>query len=286
VPDDTEPDDTVPDDIEPDDPGPDDKGEALDDRGGNFEALRRLLARKAAQVIRSDPEEAATALEIGLIDRRWLEDPMNHPISTSKPTEILEQFLERSVERKPSRLSTFGLSAVQLLASHRSAESGETKIVTVLFTDLEGFTAFTDTNGDSAAVDLITEQQRSASPVVRTWRGRIVKHLGDGMLCTFSDANSAVRAALELLETSPSPLRLRAGLHVGEVVVSRDDVVGHVVNVAARITETAKGDQVVMTSETAEAAGDIPGAEFRKLRSRKLKGIAERFQLREVVLIR
>jgi adenylate cyclase len=257
--------------------------EAADERPSSLDTIRRLLARKAAQVIRSDPEEAAAALEIGLIDRRWLDDPVNHPISTSKPTEILEQFLARSVERKPSLLSTFGLSTVQLLAAHRSDGNGETRLVTVLFTDLEGFTTFTDQHGDTAAVELVTEQQRAASPIVRSWRGRIVKHLGDGLLCTFNDANSAVRAALELLDTS-GPLRLRAGLHIGDVVVSRDDVVGHVVNVAARVTETAKGDQVVMTAETADAAGEIPGAEFRKLRSRRLKGISERFQLREIVL--
>jgi len=249
------------------------------------DTLRKLLARKAAEVIRSDPEEAATALEIGLIDRRWLEDPDNQPISTSKPTEILEHFLARSVERKPSLLSSVGLNAIQLLAAHRNPGPGETKVVAVAFTDLEGFTAFTDTNGDDAAVSLIDEHHRAANPVVRRWRGRVVKHLGDGLLCTFPDANGAVRAALELLETCPPPLRLRAGLHLGEAVVSRDDVVGHVVNVAARITETAKGNQVVVTAETAEAAGSVPGAEFRKLRTRRLKGITERVELCEVVRV-
>jgi len=257
---------------------------AQDQRAGNkVDALRRLLARKAAEVIRSDPEEAATALELGLIDRRWLDDPTNHPISSSKPTEILEHFLARSVERKPSLLSTVGLGAVQLLAAHRGADEGEVKTMTVAFTDLEGFTTFTDTHGDSAAVALVNEHHRAANPIVRRWRGRVVKHLGDGLLCTFNDANEAIRAALELLDTSPSPLRLRAGLHVGEVTVSRGDVVGHVVNVAARITETAKGNQVVVTAETEESAGPVPGAEYRKLRSRRLKGISEPIALREVV---
>jgi adenylate cyclase len=269
------------------DPVSDDRARRVDalrmDGESKVDALRRLLARKAAAVIRSDPEEAAAALEIGLIDRRWLDDPVNHPISSSKPTEILEHFLARSVERKPSLLSTVGLGAVQLLAAHRGPEAGELKVVTVAFTDLEGFTAFTDTHGDGAAVELVNEHHRAANPVIRRWRGRIVKHLGDGLLCTFSDANEAIRAALELLDTSPSPLRLRAGIHVGEVMVSRADVVGHVVNVAARVTETAKGNQIVVTAETEQAAGAIPDAEYRKLRSRRLKGISERVALREVV---
>jgi adenylate cyclase len=252
-------------------------------RAGKVDVVRRLLARKAAEIIRSDPEEAAVALEIGLIDNRWLEDPVNRPISTSRPTDIIEQFLARSVERKPLLLSKVGLSAVQLLAAHRTPAGGEVRAVTVAFTDLEGFTTFTDTNGDNAAVELVREQHRMARPVVRRFGGRVIKELGDGLLCIFNDAGSGVLAALELLETSQSPLRLRAGLHVGEAVVSRDDVVGHVVNVAARVTDTARGDQVVVTAETAELAGPIPDVEFRKLRSRRLKGISERAQLRQAI---
>jgi adenylate cyclase len=130
---------------------------------------------------------------------------------------------------------------------------------------------------------LITEHYRAAGSIVRRWRGRLVKHLGDGLLCTFPDANSGIRAALELVETPPSPLRLRAGLHAGEVLVSPDDVVGHVVNIAARLTEAAKGNQVVVTAETAAAAGAIVGAEFRRLGTWRLKGISEGLEVCEVV---
>ncbi len=153
------------------------------------------------------------------------------------------------------------------------------------FTDLEGFTTFTDTYGDGAAVELVNGQHRAAKPVIRRFGGRVVKQLGDGLMCTFNDASNGVLAALELIETSPSPLRLRAGLHVGEAVVSRDDVVGHVVNMAARVTEMAKGNQVVVTAETAWEAG-ANGVEFRKLRSRRLKGVSERVQLRQAVRLR
>ena len=140
----------------------------------------------------------------------------------------------------------------------RAHGTGEVEVVTVAFTDLEGFTSFTDTHGDDAAAAMISEQNRAAGPIVRRWHGRVVKHLGDGLLCTFPEANGGIRAALELLETSPSPLRLRAGLHVGEAVVTQDDVVGQVVNIAARVTETAKGNQVVVTAETARQSLRFP----------------------------
>ena len=66
-------------------------------------------------------------------------------------------------------------------------------------------------------------------------------------------------------------------------MVTPDDVVGQVVNIAARVTEIAKGNQIVVTAETARAAGAIPDAKFRRLRKRHLKGISERVELCEVV---
>lgn len=250
---------------------------------GAVDSLRKLLSRKVAEVIRSDPAEADKAVELGIVDRRWLEDPVNEPISTSKPTEILESFLARSVERKPSLLSTMGLSAVQLLSSQRKLDGGETQVVTVAFTDLEGFTAFTDAHGDTEAAALVTAHQRAAGPVVRRWRGRLVKHLGDGLLCTFPDTHNGIRAVLELVASPPGPLRLRAGMHLGEVVVSNDDVLGQVVNVAARVTETANGDQVVVTGDVVASAASVPGVEFRRLRRRRLKGISEKVDLYEAL---
>jgi len=277
-------------------------GRAREAGAATFAALRRATARKAADFIRSDPDDAATALELGLVDRQWLEAPGEGPISQNAPADILRRFLERSVERHPSRLSSLGLTAVQLLSSgDGSGGAGSTAGITVLFTDLEGFTAFTDRQGDAAAIALIAEHHRRAGPVVRGWNGKIVKHLGDGLLCTFPDATSGVRAALDLLATAPAPLRLRAGLHVGEAIVARDDVVGHVVNVAARVCERAGGNQVLVTEDvmalvTADgpvggttdgpargpASGPASGLRFGKVRSRRLKGIQASMGLCEV----
>ena len=241
-----------------------------------MDALRRVLARKAADLIRSDPVEAARALEMGIVDRRWLDRPGERPISTSTPVDIVERFLEMAVEQRPSRLASLGLNAVQLLATHGTTDSNTPKLLTVLFTDLEGFTAFTDTHGDAAAVGLIEEHRRLARPVVRQWSGKILKTLGDGLLCTFPDAEAGVHAALELLGTAPAPLRLRAGVHVGEAMVMAGDVMGHVVNVAARVTETAGGGEVVVSAEVAAQVGDVPTLHFGKVKSRRLKGISER----------
>ena len=198
-----------------------------------------------------------------------------HPevMHTEYGTKILRRFLERTVEQRPSRLSSLGLTAVQLLSSDGGAGAGGVpKEVTVVFTDLEGFTAYTDANGDAAAIELINEHHRLARPVVRAWNGKIVKHLGDGLLCTFDDPGSGVRAAVELLATAPVPLRLRAGVHTGEAVVTRSDVVGHVVNVAARVCETAKGGHVLASADVC-GRGEVSGVRFGRVKSRRMKGV-------------
>jgi adenylate cyclase len=242
-------------------------------------ALRRALARKTADLIRSDPEEANAAIEMGIVDRTWLENPGSGPISTSTPIEILERFLERSVEKKPSRLSTIGLTAVQLLAAQGGRDEGEQKELAVVFTDLEGFTSYTNDRGDDAALDLLHRHHLAAGPVVRQWDGRIVKHLGDGLLCTFPNATAAIRGSLALLGTAPSPLRLRAGGHVGMAVVSHRDVVGHVVNIAARVTESAKGGEVLVTEPLVNEAGQLGGVHYGRLKTRRFKGISEPLRL-------
>lgn len=259
-----------------------DTGSARDAGEAAFGSVRRLLARKAAEMILHDREAADVALEMGLVDRRWLEDPGRRPITTTAPTQILERFWERAVETRPSRLSTLGLGAAQLLAGRRSPSTGRPEPMTVVFTDLEGFTTFTARQGDEAALALLRDHHREAGPVVRREGGRTVKYIGDGLLCTFSDVQGGLRAAVALLDTAPAPLRLRAGVHVGAAIASPDDVIGHVVNVAARVAETAQGGQAIATLEAVEAAGPTTGVSVGKARSRKLKGIGEKMTLVEI----
>jgi adenylate cyclase len=71
-------------------------------------------------------------------------------------------------------------------------------------------------------------------------------------------------------------LRLRAGIHLGEVVLSGDDVIGHVVNVAARVAESAKGGEVLVTGDVKDEAGEVRGVTFSRPRNRTYKGVGEK----------
>lgn len=264
---------------------PEQADRARDVGANTVERVRRLLARKAAELIRHDAEAADVALEMGLIDRRWLDNPGEAPMSTAGPSVVIERFLERTVEQRPSRLSALGLGAAQLLSSRLGPpESGRPEPMTVVFTDLEGFTSFTAENGDQAALALLQVHQRAARPVVRRDGGRIVKHLGDGLLCTFPNPEGGLRAAVGLIDTAPPPLRLRAGVHMGDAIVSADDVIGHAVNVAARVAEIARGGHAVATMDAIAAAGPVPGITVGRARARRLKGIGDKVSVAEISL--
>ena len=154
------------------------------------------------------------------------------------------------------------------------ADGGAPIELTVAFTDLEDFTIYTQAEGDDAASRLLIGHHRESESIVRSRGGRVLKRLGDGLMLTFPQPQAAVLACLELGEAAP--LLLRAGIHGGKVVVTGDDVCGHVVNLAARVTESAQGGELVVTDHVRTAVGDLPGVTFDGPYTRRFKGIEKK----------
>jgi len=152
----------------------------------------------------------------------------------------------------------------------------------VVFTDLVGFTEYTAVQGDADAVALLGLQE---SIVLRTLpsAARVVKELGDGLLLWFADATEALGTCLVLRgrfeatarETS-LPLWVRIGMHWGRPARRGDDLVGHDVNLAARIVDLAGPGEVLCSGAVRDAAGDeVPGVEFVELGPVVVKGIPD-----------
>ena len=163
------------------------------------------------------------------------------------------------------------ITAVHALAMPDEAADRAPVELTVAFTDLEGFTTYTEAEGDDAASRLLIEHHRVSRPIVRSRGGRVVKWLGDGLMLTFPTPEAAVLACLELGEAAPLPLR--AGIHRGEVLLTGDEVIGRVVNLAARVTESARGNELAVTDHVRIAVGDVRGVAFDGPHARSFKGI-------------
>ncbi len=250
---------------------------ARDEGEGAVAALRRRLTERAASLMKQHPEFADGAAEIGLVDKSWLDDPNGHPIRTATSLDVVQRYLERSIEHEPSLIASLGLSAIQLLAMESGDDdsAGHAREITIVFTDLEGFTRYTSRNGDESARGLLERHHRAVGPVIRSRGGRIVKKIGDGLFISFDAPEAAVLAALEIGEADPGELRLRVGIHHGEAVVVGDDLIGHAINVAARVTDSAKGGEILATTEVRSAIGELPGVTFGRARRRSFKGVAE-----------
>jgi adenylate cyclase len=160
----------------------------------------------------------------------------------------------------------------------------------IAFTDLVGFTEFTATRGDQEALAVLGAQDA----IVRTALpdgARVVKELGDGLLLFFPDSSVAISACLAILDgfevaadVDTMPLWVRAGLHWGRPSSRGDDLVGHDVNVAARIVDVAApGELLCSGSMLAEVSGgDRHAVEFVELGPVMMKGIPDPIDLYRV----
>jgi class 3 adenylate cyclase len=164
-----------------------------------------------------------------------------------------------------------------------AAEGGvDTRVGAVLFTDLVGFTEYTDTEGDVAALAVL-ERQTGLMCDITDGRpdARIVKELGDGLMVWFAAPADALEGALAMLvaiEAARSdgfPVAIRMGLHVGEVLARGSDLVGATVNVAARIAALAGPGELLASEAAVDACGDRrPAARFDAVGPAPVKGVS------------
>jgi adenylate cyclase len=143
--------------------------------------------------------------------------------------------------------------------------TGEGFVGAILFTDLVGFTEYTDAAGDAAALDVLDQQTKMMTTALHGRpNARIIKELGDGLLVWFDTPCDGVETAIAILAAVREarlddrfPVAIRMGLHHGEMLPRGDDVVGLTVNIASRIAALAGPDELLISQAAADEC-DLP----------------------------
>lgn len=160
---------------------------------------------------------------------------------------------------------------------HRAAAPDGT--VTILFSDIEGSTALNDSVGDTRWMELLREHNEIVRREVGLHHGYEVKTIGDAFMVAFRSAKEALscataiqRAFAKRNETAEQPIRIRIGLHTGELVREGDDFFGRHVNFAARVASQAEAGEVLVSSLFREIVEPSVEFRFEARTKRSLKG--------------
>jgi class 3 adenylate cyclase len=152
-------------------------------------------------------------------------------------------------------------------------------LATVLFTDIVDSTRKVAELGDRRWRELLSEHDAIVRRELDRFRGHEVKTVGDGFLATFDGPARAVTGAAAIRDrVQELGIAIRAGLHTGECELIGDDITGVAVNIAARISDLA-GPNEVLVSRTVTDLVYGSGIEFEDRGQAELKGVPETWQL-------
>lgn len=151
---------------------------------------------------------------------------------------------------------------------------GERVLATILFSDIVGSTALLEKIGDRAWEKLLHEHNVKIRTAIDRYRGREVDTTGDGFFALFDGAAKAVHAAA-LMDPSLAELgvRVRVGIHTGEVELVGGKPRGVAVHAAARIAALALPGEVLISGTTRDLI-DGSGLRFESRGAHELKGLS------------
>jgi len=244
---------------------------------GNPTRGERMRARAlgAAKQLEQSPRlvtVARLAREILPGDSRF-----GDPLSTAgdEGPQVVGRRVSQLTAKRPGAVREAGLAAAQVWQSLSEAQGrgrGHDR-VTIVFTDLHGFSGWALNAGDTLVLELLRDVGVVLERPIEDRGGRVVKRLGDGLMAVFGEPGDALAALFDAregmaeLEVDGYRPKLRAGIHVGRPRKLGGDYLGVDVNVAARLVERAKADEIVVSDDVLETVD----TDALRVRRRRLK---------------
>ena len=166
------------------------------------------------------------------------------------------------------------------------------KETTILFTDICGYTEYTEKRGDLSARAMLQRHNDIVFPAIEKHGGVIIKTIGDAVMATFSTPLAAVKAASEiqnglyqhnLKAGAGNKIRVKIGVNTGDALMDGGDIFGDAVNVAARIQSKAGKDQILLSQKVYEDVCSSVDVLCRLHEKVRVKGKSDPLQLYRVV---
>ncbi|MCB9289942.1 MAG: helix-turn-helix domain-containing protein [Lewinellaceae bacterium] len=124
------------------------------------------------------------------------------------------------------------------------------RLVAIMFTDIEGYTALMQQN-EEKALQFRNRHREVFNAVTKKYNGKILQYYGDGTLSIFQSAIDAVKCGIELqlgFRLAPQ-IPVRVGIHSGDIIINEEDIIGDGVNVASRIESLAAAGSVFISEK-------------------------------------
>jgi len=165
------------------------------------------------------------------------------------------------------------------------------RLAAIMFTDIAGFTAMTQAD-EKGALRLLHDQERLLRPLLEKHRGRKVKSTGDGLLLEFPDALDAIECGVEFQRRvhehnaggDSRPIRVRIGIHLGDVQREGSDILGDSVNIASRVEPLADPGGVCLTAQVFDQVHNKVPYRLESLGPKTLKGVRQPVEVYRVLL--
>ena len=163
-----------------------------------------------------------------------------------------------------------------MATSPDTAASNPTReLAAIMFSDIAGYTAIMGRD-EHAALRALDAHRQLLRTVLPKFNGRMVGEIGDGTLTSFHSAIDAVNCAREAqaaLHDEPD-LKLRIGIHLGDVVFSNNTVLGDGVNVASRIHALAPPGGICVSANVYDEIRNKPGTRAKDLGEQRFKNVS------------
>ncbi len=152
-------------------------------------------------------------------------------------------------------------------------------LATVMFTDVVGSTDQVAGMGDRRWSELLATHDDLTRAELEHFRGREIQTTGDGFLATFDGPGRAVRCACAIRDAVRAiGIKVRVGVHTGEIELHADDIGGIAVHIAQRVQAFAQPDEVLVSRTVADLVGGS-GIPFADRGAHALKGVPNEWQL-------